>query len=333
MAKRILIISNRADLHADLIIPILIAKGCKPFRINLDDFPRDFELRQSFCRGILTGEIKHLPSLDELAISDIGSIWLRKSADFRFISDDLIPQERAYAEQEAEHALFSFLYSLDCHWVSHPLAIRGSLWKGEQLKRAAKLGFQIPASIISNQPEQVKNFKQNINGDMIFKSMSSSFLAADKVDEDDCVAAGLATTLITDEHMDSLDAVRELPCYFQEYIPKEYELRITIIGDKVFAAKIQSQNDERTKIDFRNFAVEIPYETIKLPAEIEQRCLEFVHSYGLNYGAMDVIVTPNDDYVFLENNPVGQFLFVEQLVPELKMMDAMAECLIKGAQC
>ncbi len=47
---------------------------------------------------------------------------------------------------------------------------------------------------------------------------------------------------------------------------------------------------------------------------------------------MDIIVTPEDEFVFLENNPGGQFLFVEQLVPELKMMDTLANCLIEGVQ-
>lgn len=333
MEKRILIVTHSNDLHADIIAQILEAKGARFFRINLDTFPRDFQLFQKFAGGIQSSVVKHIPSQDELDFSEIGAVWLRKEANFEFISDNLNPQEKAYAEQETEHVLFGLLYSLDCYWISHPLAIRGALWKGEQLQRAAKLGFQIPASIISNQPDEVKEFKRDITGDMVFKSMSSSFLAADKVDENSRISSGIATTLITDEHMNSLDAISELPCCFQEYIPKQYELRVTVIGDKVFAAKINSQDDERTKIDFRDFSVDILYEAIELPLEIEKRCREFVHSYKLNFGALDIIVTPDNEYVFLENNPGGQFWFVEQLVPELKMMDTLADCLIKGARC
>ena len=57
-----------------------------------------------------------------------------------------------------------------------------------------------------------------------------------------------------------------------------------------------------------------------------------MHSYGLTYGAIDLIVTPAGEYVFLENNPVGQFLFVEELVPELDMAGALATCLVEGAR-
>ena len=56
-----------------------------------------------------------------------------------------------------------------------------------------------------------------------------------------------------------------------------------------------------------------------------------VSGYGLNFSAMDLIVTPDDRYVFLENNPNGQFIFVEEMVPELAMTDALAACLIRGA--
>jgi hypothetical protein len=57
-----------------------------------------------------------------------------------------------------------------------------------------------------------------------------------------------------------------------------------------------------------------------------------VRSYGLNYGAIDLIVTPRGEHVFLENNPVGQFLFIEELVPELDMTGALAMCLVEGAR-
>lgn len=104
-----------------------------------------------------------------------------------------------------------------------------------------------------------------------------------------------------------------------------------MIGEKVFAAKIHSQEEERTRVDFRDFTADVRYEAAELPPEVERRCLQFVHSYSLRFGALDLIVTPEGRYVFLENNPVGQFLFVEELVPALAMTDAVAEDLLTGA--
>jgi glutathione synthase/RimK-type ligase-like ATP-grasp enzyme len=333
MAKKVLIVTNSEDLHADLVTSILISKGCPVFRINLDFFPRDYEICQLFLKGKWRSDVCHLPSGEQLEMAEVGAVWLRKPADYSFLSGDLTPQEHAFAKLETEHAVFGLLYALDCYWMSHPLSLRGAMWKGEQLQRATRMGFCIPNSIITNSPSQVKTFKGSINAGLIFKSMSTPSLAANEVDEEDRVSDGVGTTIITDELMDSLDSVSELPCHFQAYIAKQYELRVTIIGDQLFAAKINSQDDERTAIDSRDMSAEILYEAIELPLEITQRCIAFVKSYGLNFSALDIIVTPEGDYVFLENNPNGQFLYVQQLIPEFLMLEALAENLIKGMQC
>lgn len=333
MKKRILIITSNDDIHVDILIPRLEAKESQPFRLNLDSFPKDFELVQHFNQSKCGGFIMHIPSGEQILLEDIGSVLVRKKAEFSFISNDLGVQEQAYACDETEHTLFGLLYSLDCNWLNHPLAMRGAQYKSEQMQRAIKIGFEIPESIISNQPAAVRNFKKQLKGDMIFKALSSASLAVEKVDDEDIQSRGLPTTLISNEDMANIDAVTEVPCYFQSYTNKQYELRVTVVGERVFAARIDSQVNENTKIDFRDFSVDIPYSAVVLPEEVEQRCRSFVHSYGLNYGALDIIVTPDNRYIFLENNPGGQFWFIEQLVPELKIMDALAQCLVDGARC
>jgi glutathione synthase/RimK-type ligase-like ATP-grasp enzyme len=128
--------------------------------------------------------------------------------------------------------------------------------------------------------------------------------------------------------------VRLVPCLFQEYIPKRLEYRITVIGDELFAAEIDSQSRDSTTVDWRNWnegGFDIPYRKADLPSEIAERCLALVRSYGLNFSALDLILTPDDRYVFIENNPNGQFIWVEMLVPELEMTAALAACLIRGA--
>jgi glutathione synthase/RimK-type ligase-like ATP-grasp enzyme len=329
--RRILIVTNSMDLHADLVAERITARDRAPFRLNLDEFPAQFELDLALESGIWKGALQHLPSGYSLDIAEIGAVWTRKTAEFTFISDDLGAQERAYAGKEMEHILFGMLYALDGYWMSHPAAIRGALWKGEQLARAAKFGFDVPTSIITNRAASARDFHAGADGDIIFKAMASPFLGADMVEPEDRITAGLPTTRIGREHEALLDAVEELPCFFQHYVPKQYELRVTVIDGLVFAAKIHSQDDARTLVDFRDFSAPIRYEAAELPVEIENRCRDYIRSYGLTYGAIDLIVTPDDRYVFLENNPAGQFLFVEQLVPELKMLDAVADRLIAGA--
>lgn len=329
----VLIISNSSDLHADLMAPRLAARGMQCFRIDLDAFPRDYQLSQRFLHGALHGRLRHLPSGAEVDLGQVGALWNRKSGAFTFPSADLAPQELAYAQQESEQALFGLLYTIDCYWMSHPTALRGAGWKGEQLQRAMCQGFRVPASIVTNDPGEARAFLAALPGEGIFKSLSSPLLGADKVLEGERIVTGLATTLVTQDMLDCLDAVSELACHFQEYIPKQYELRVTVIGEEVFAARIDSQDDPRTQIDCRDMSAAVRYSAVRLPADIEQRCLAFVRSYGLAFSALDLIVTPEGDHVFLENNPCGQFLFIEQLVPEYRLLDAVADLLSKECAC
>jgi glutathione synthase/RimK-type ligase-like ATP-grasp enzyme len=332
MSERILILTNADDLHADIVAAKIEARGGRPFRLDLDAFPGKFEITLEFTGQRWEGGLERIGSGERLSIADIGAVWIRKKADFSFRTTELGPQERAYATAEAEHILSSLIHSLDCYWMSHPLAVRAALWKGEQLQRAARFGFAVPPSLITSRSAAVKAFGARAGHGLAFKALSSPLLAADAVARVERIAGGLGTTIVDPADEDMLAAVAELPCFFQHYVPKRHELRVTVIGDKTFAARIHSQDDPRTRIDFRDFSAEILFEAATLPPEIERRCLAFVHSYGLTFGALDIIVTPNEEYVFLENNPAGQFLFVEELAPELDMTGALADCLIAGAR-
>ncbi len=332
MTKRVLIVTHSGDLHADIVADKIAAQGGRPFRLDLDQFPADFAIELGLAGGRWRGAVRHLPTGDELEVADVGAVWMRKKAAFRFPAGPLAPQERAFAEAETEQLLLGLLYSLDCYWMSHPGALRGAIWKNEQLQRAARLGFAVPPSIFTNRRASVEAFRRLAAYGIVFKALSSASLAADEVPPEERTAGMLPTTRIGDEHEGMLDSVAETPCFFQHHIAKRHEVRATVIGDRVFAARIHSQDDPRTANDWRDMSAEIRYEPETLPAEIERRCLDFVHSYGLTFGAIDLIVTPGGDHVFLENNPVGQFLFVEQLVPELDMTGAVAACLVAGAR-
>ena len=170
---------------------------------------------------------------------------------------------------------------------------------------------------------------------MVFKVMTDPHLGAVKVSRkypgEPIEHYRAMTTLITESDLDMLDSVRTVPCCFQEYVPKKLELRVTVIGEKLFAAEIHSQESAETRIDWRNNDADIPYRVAELPPAVAEKCLGLVRSYGLNFSAMDLIVTPDSRYVFLESNPNGQFLFVEDKVPELAMSDELASCLIRGA--
>lgn len=332
MTKRVLIVADSGDLHADIVEARIAASHPPAFRLDLDDYPAGFALGCRLEDGRWRGRLRALAGEDSLALEDIGAVWLRKRAPFRYPSGPLTGHEKAHAEAETDHGLLGLLRTLDCFWMNHPDSLRGSIWKPEQLRRAAAMGFTIPPSLVTNLRSEVDEFRRTAEHGIVFKVLSSLLAAGQDVPPEQRSLGGVPTTLIGDEHEDLLDSVSESPCFFQHYIPKRHELRVTIVGDSLFAARIHSQDDARTATDWRDMSAEILFEPAELPPQVARRCLDFVRSYGLAFGALDLIVTPEGDHVFLENNPVGQFLFVEQLVQELDLTGAVARCLSEAAQ-
>lgn len=346
MAKgQIVIVTEKLDPHADEMVVKLNELGHDPIRLNTDEIPIHTVMNFHLNGAQWEGYIKILSSGRAIDISNIRSIWWRRPSEFVF-PPEFNQQEKEFAKKEINHAVAGLWEVLrdDCYWVSYPTDIRQAGFKPGQLSRAAAMGFDVPRTLITTSPDEVRAFYEASNGQIIFKVMSDPFLAMDKIEPVQVASddpntpllevpkpRGTFTTLIGEKELAALDSVRYVNCQFQEMIPKAVELRVTVIGDEVFAAEIHSQAHEKTKMDFRHWDVEIPYRKATLPPDIAQRCLDFVHSYHLNYSAMDFILTPDGRYVFLENNSNGQFLFVQLQVPELKMLEALAACLIRGS--
>ena len=116
---------------------------------------------------------------------------------------------------------------------------------------------------------------------------------------------------------------------FQKKIAKAFELRVTYFGTYPVAIKLCSQEHPQGQIDWRAIPdeelVTQPYE---LPDEINNKCKALMDAFGLLFGCFDFIVTPDNEYYFLEINEQGQFLWIEDLNPDIKMLDIFTEFLI-----
>ncbi|HZA70249.1 MAG TPA: hypothetical protein VE548_11175 [Nitrososphaeraceae archaeon] len=142
---------------------------------------------------------------------------------------------------------------------------------------------------------------------MIVKTLSSSDgLPKNKM---------IFTTKVTKEDLHYLNNLVYTPCMFQEYIPKKIKLRVTIIGDTIHAAEIHSQLSEKTKYDWRNYDdfKKTPYVKTKLPIKTSQKLLQLMKIMNLEFGAVDLIQSPDDEMVFLEINPNGRWWWIQEL--------------------
>ena len=118
------------------------------------------------------------------------------------------------------------------------------------------------------------------------------------------------------------------PYLFQEFVPKSSDVRVTIIGDEAFAVRIHSQENVGTATDFRRTDLTLlRHEPFELPPEVARRCLMLVHDAGCLFGAIDLAEQDDGSYVFFENNPGGQWAWLEQLT-RLPLRSRLADLLL-----
>ncbi|WP_413754965.1 hypothetical protein [Streptomyces sp. MMBL 11-3] len=337
MPSPILIATNVFDPHADVIANMLTRRGFPPHMLHLGDLPLQGTLNTRLDKSA-AWSTKITTRRGTIDLADVRAVWWRKVSPFT-ASPWLPANEKIFVEREGTAALRGTWEALeaargDIYWMSHPSRQRAAASKIEQLQRAITLGFNVPKTLVSSDPDCVRAFYDDCDGDMIHKSMTVGVIGAFHFGDQphpspEKTGPLLTTARVTDVLLRQLDSVTLVPGLFQELVPKRYELRVTVIDEQVFTAAVYSQADERTSMDWRTDpTLDIPWVAASLPDELAERCLEMVRGYGLTFGAFDFIVTPEGEHVFLEMNPNGQWMFVQERVPELRMAQALVDVLI-----
>ncbi len=109
---------------------------------------------------------------------------------------------------------------------------------------------------------------------------------------------------------------------FQEEIAGPSDVRATVVGERVLAARIESSSDH---VDSR-LSPDAPCEPWSLPDDVHEALLRTMDALGLVFGTVDLKITHENDYVFLEVNPQGQFLYVK-ILTGLPITEALADLL------
>jgi len=214
---------------------------------------------------------------------------------------------------------------MECFWLPAALpTIRKAELKAAQLSLAGSLGFELPPTLFTNNPKDFLEFYREHNGNIVSKLTGPSFYKFNGE------TFNRFTQVVSKRDVAYARAIRFAPVIFQAYVPKRVELRITVVGRKVFAAEIHSQHSNHTRHDWRRYdRYGTPYFPHELPENISHLCLKLVERLGLCYGAIDMVLTPDGRYVFIEINPNGQYLWVENATG-LPISDSICDLLISG---
>lgn len=257
----------------------------------------------------------------QIDIDEIKVVWY-----WRWHEYDILD---VYSELCRDFRIRNFLYR-ECEIVSSCLfqKLVNKKWYGHKfvnkllvLEEAEHCGLSIPATIVTNRKSVLLSFF-NVNKNVIVKPLSDPVFIDDN-------AYALYTSMLTD--VDFIDMPESIfPVLCQKYISKDYEIRTFYLDGHFYSAAIISQNNEKTKIDFRNYDSQKPNRIVpyKLPDNIEDKLNRLMVKMGLITGSIDIIYK-DGNYCFLEVNPVGQYEMISYPC-NYNLSSVIAEFLIRN---
>lgn len=302
----ILVLTNKSDLLPSFVLPALEKKGASYVRLNTDEFPQSVGLTLKYSRSrpmdawLRTGV--------DVDLSSIRTVWYRRPGPP--VPDPRLNEaDQAFVRQEARHAMDGLFYALqDRFWVNPYRQSFVAEHKPYQLSVASDIGLEVPNTLLTNDPDAVKAFFSKCTSGMVYKTLGGCRRF------ESGTSKRVYTTRLTADDLDRYSNQVELaPCLFQEYVPKQSEFRITVIGDRLFATEIDSQADDLWKDDWRRDLINRPppQRAASIPSALEQRIKALMSRMGLVFGCLDFVYTPDGRFVFLEINPNGQWLWNE----------------------
>jgi glutathione synthase/RimK-type ligase-like ATP-grasp enzyme len=309
---KVLIISQVEDYHARAVMEALLERGAPAELLDLAEFPAKLALSMEFEGDGRRFQLRREGG-GRLDLSTVGAVWWRRPQPYKLAAGVTDAAHRRFGYSEAATAMDGLYQSLDAFWVNDPRKDAAASHKPWQLTVAQRSGLSIPPTLMTNDPEEARDFWARHGNNVIYKIFRA------------LPEAWRETRRLKPEDAALADRVRVTPIIFQPFVEAVADIRATVIGNEVFAAAADARKGEYPT-DFR-FNANLQWEKHRLPAEIEDQLRSLMRHMGLEYGAIDLRLTPEGEYVFLEINPAGQFLWVE-LATRQKIAAALAEHLM-----
>lgn len=311
----VLVLTAELDPTADLVIQQLTDRGVPVYRCDAREFPQRLGMSAQFRDGAWTGWLR-TPER-EVALEAIRAIYYRRPSAFAF-TGSLTSTERRFAAAEARFGFGGVLAALPTRWVNNPHRMAEADYKPLQLQVAAQCGLMVPHTLITNVPDALRRFGARSER-VIYKSLSG------EPDYEEGHAVALYTNVVSPDDYDAA-SIASTAHLFQEWVPKHHEVRVTVAGERQFAVEIHAQQSPRAAIDWRTDYDAHRYEVTEIPDATRRAVSMIMERFGLAFGALDFVVTPDGEWVFLEPNPNGQWGWLE-FATGLPIASAIADIL------
>jgi ATP-grasp ribosomal peptide maturase len=297
----VLVLAHDIEPQVDRVVEELTLRGVSVFRTDLAAFPQSLILDARLGPDGWDGELAN--EYRSVRLKDIRSVWYRHPSHFEFPEGMSVP-ERRHAAAEAKCAFGGTLSRLKALWVNYPSREADAVKPG-QLDVARECGLRVPASQVTNRVDRVRSFAKEITGPLATKNLSAAAIA-----ESGGIQVAFTRRLESSD-LDDLRGVETTAHLFQEFIgPKAFEARVTVVGERMFAAAIHAGSDA-SRVDFRSDYGNLTYSLVEPPEQVTAGMLAFMREFGLVFGAFDFAVTPEGEWIMFECNPFGAYGWLE----------------------
>lgn len=296
----ILLVSNSGDVTADRVVMELRRRGLPFLRFDTDDYPRRVELEWTPQMSVL-----RIDGVGDCTAADVTAVWWRRPVAPSFDDSRPLP-EREWAAGEAQVALDGFFRAIRGRWVNDRWANARADYKPYQLMVACRLGFDVPRTLVTNDRDRAVEFV-TAQAETVCKPLLDG-----RVPLGDGEAGLLFTSTVATAMLDA--SFGPEPYLLQARVEKLCDVRVTVVGDRVFACEIDSQAVVAGQVDWRQADVqELGHRRVELPVELEEACIALTRALDLRFSAIDLARRPDGGYSFFEVNPNGQWAWVQQL--------------------
>jgi len=289
----VLILTCEDDVTADMVVVHLNASGVPVVRLDPADLTGSAALSGEYVHGSFRG---HLSSGGRLvSINGLRSVWVRRPGTAATRAAE--PSE--WLTEESSQALYGMLRSSQARWMNHPDAARRARHKPWQLRLAQRSGLPVPATLITTFPQAAREFAERYP-DLVVKPVSGAH-------PQDPPRAVPTSRVAPDA---DFGAVAYGPTLLQRRIAKRADIRLTVVGERMLAARKSTAADP-DEVDVRFASPTHPWQAAEVPPRVADAVRAYLRGAELAYGAFDFAEDADGTWWFLECNQSGQFGFVE----------------------
>ena len=318
----VLLLTHSQDYFTvDRVAGALRRRGARPFRLDTDRFPERVKLSAELGSSRAGHIIKYRGKV--VSAAEVEAVWARRIWLPR-LAKDLDPKFHDLCVNESLAAIEGFLDGLhSARWVNDPGRDREAENKLLQLRTALEVGLRVPRTLVTNDPQQLRRFYREVNGEMVAKLLRPVSMSMDGA------SSFVYTSEVTRSDLAEGNLLRHSPMVFQERIPKSCELRVAFVAGQLFVGAIDASGSSRGQVDWRrSSAAETRWERDQVPGDLANSVKALMTKLGLVYGAIDLIRTPQGEHVFLEVNPGGEWGMLEREL-EFPISEAIAGALLQ----